>query len=53
MSYRHTKKVKATFDNITNIDVLIPAAGLGRRMKSYGPKALIPIKYGQNILKTL
>lgn len=51
MSYRHTKKVKATFDNITNIDVLIPAAGLGRRMKSYGPKALIPIKYGQNILE--
>ena len=51
MSYRHTKKIKPTLDNIINIDVLIPAAGLGRRMKSYGPKALIPIKYGQNILE--
>jgi choline kinase len=30
---------------------MIPVAGLGKRMKSYGPKALIPIKYGQNILQ--
>jgi choline kinase len=29
---------------------MIPAAGLGKRMKSHGPKSLIPIKYGQRIL---
>ena len=25
------------------ISIVIPAAGMGRRMKSYGPKALIPL----------
>ena len=51
MSNRHTKKIFQTLNNVSDIDVMIPVAGLGKRMKSYGPKALIPIKYGQNILQ--
>jgi NDP-sugar pyrophosphorylase family protein len=30
--------------------ILIPAAGIGRRMKSFGPKALIPLKGGERVL---
>jgi choline kinase len=51
MSNRHTKSIRQVITNLSNIDVLIPVAGLGKRMKSYGPKALIPIKYGQSILQ--
>lgn len=28
---------------MAKLDIVIPCAGLGRRMKSYGPKALIPV----------
>jgi len=28
---------------VNSIGVIIPAAGMGRRMKSYGPKSLIKI----------
>jgi len=31
-------------------DIIIPAAGMGRRMKSYGPKALLPIDNKTSIL---
>jgi choline kinase len=50
MSIRHTKKIKKALKTIGDLDILIPAAGLGKRMKSYGPKSLITIKYGQSIL---
>lgn len=33
-----------------DLSIVIPAAGLGRRMKSYGPKALIELRRGQTIL---
>ena len=33
-----------------DLTILIPAAGLGRRMKSYGPKALIELNEGQTVL---
>jgi len=39
MGIRYIKEIKSARE----IDVLIPAAGLGRRMKSYGPKPLIEI----------
>jgi choline kinase len=32
-----------------NLDIIIPCAGMGRRMKSYGPKALIPVR-GETLL---
>lgn len=34
----------------TEIDIIIPCAGLGKRMKSYGPKPLIKIKDNKTIL---
>lgn len=33
-----------------DLTVIIPAAGLGRRMKSYGPKALIELKNGETVI---
>jgi hypothetical protein len=33
-----------------DLTIVIPAAGLGRRMKSYGPKALIEVGSGQTVL---
>ncbi len=50
MSSRHIRKIKKPLRSVTDLDIIIPAAGLGKRMKSYGPKALINIKYGQRIL---
>ena len=44
--------------NENNISIIIPAAGVGRRMKSYGPKPLIKvgnstiIKNQINLLRT-
>jgi choline kinase len=35
---------------VVNLSVIIPAAGLGRRMRSYGPKALINIGRQQTVL---
>ena len=42
---RHIAPAKQQFSgNIRGeISIVIPAAGMGRRMKSYGPKALIPL----------
>ncbi len=34
----------------TEIDIILPCAGLGKRMKSYGPKSLIKIKDNKTIL---
>ena len=49
MRNRHVRKIKKSLD-IDSLDIIIPAAGMGKRMKSHGPKSLIPIKYGQRIL---
>jgi|15BtaG_2_1085339.scaffolds.fasta_scaffold00006_40 choline kinase len=46
MSIRHIHKPH----ELPPIDIVIPAAGLGRRMKSYGPKPLIQIKNNTTIL---
>lgn len=40
MSVKYIKNIQQK----NPIDVIIPAAGMGRRMKSYGPKSLIKIK---------
>lgn len=47
MSIKYIKKI----DEVDPIDILIPAAGLGKRMKSYGPKPLINIKKNLSILE--
>jgi len=46
MSIKYIKKI----DQKTPIDVVIPAAGLGKRMKSYGPKPLIRLSNGTRII---
>ena len=46
MSLKYIKCI----DQSTPIDIIIPAAGLGRRMKSYGPKSLITIKKNLRII---
>lgn len=46
MSIRHIHKPHEA----PPIDIIIPAAGLGRRMKSYGPKPLIQIKNNTTII---
>ncbi len=33
------------------LNVVIPAAGIGKRMKSRGPKGLLPIQHGMSILE--
>ena len=53
---RNTSKVKKDTDiepsDYRGLSVIIPAAGMGRRMKSYGPKALIEInKNGTTIIE--
>jgi len=46
MSVRHIKAINEP----TAIDIIIPAAGLGKRMKSYGPKPLVRVKGTKTIL---
>src|SRR3982751_246557 len=36
--------------NSRNLSIVIPAAGVGRRMKSFGPKSLIELGDGQTVL---
>lgn len=43
-----TKERKMADSNLT---IVIPSAGLGRRMKSYGPKALIPLLDGRALVR--
>jgi hypothetical protein len=47
---RHTLPIKEA-NKPEKISIIIPAAGLGTRMKSYGPKSLIPIG-NTNIINT-
>lgn len=46
MTFKYIKNIKQQ----TPIDIIIPAAGLGRRMKSYGPKSLIKIKKNLTVI---
>ena len=50
MANKHIKKIHPTGGD-EEISVIIPAAGLGRRMKSRGPKPLIKIKPDLSILE--
>lgn len=36
---------------MNNLAIIIPAAGIGRRMKSYGSKSLLPLSDGRSILR--
>ena len=47
MTVKYIKNIKQQ----TPIDIVIPAAGLGKRMKSYGPKSLIKIKQNLTIIE--
>ena len=47
MTLKYIKNIKQQ----TPIDIIIPAAGLGRRMKSYGPKPLIKIKNNLTVIE--
>ena len=48
---RHISTItKPVGEQEERIFILIPCAGAGKRMKSYGPKGLVEIKYGQSIL---
>ncbi|NVM35955.1 MAG: UTP--glucose-1-phosphate uridylyltransferase [Candidatus Lokiarchaeota archaeon] len=49
MSKRYTRNIKQD-KNFSELDIIIPAAGLGKRMKSYGPKSLIKIYKEKSIL---
>ncbi len=46
MTIRYIKEINKP----TGIDIIIPAAGLGKRMKSYGAKPLIKIKGNMSII---
>ena len=50
MASKHIKKIHPT-RNEGKMSIVIPAAGLGRRMKSRGPKPLIKIKQNTSILQ--
>ena len=43
MTRKHIKKIYSSDEAANSICAIIPAAGCGRRMKSYGPKALLDI----------
>ena len=46
MTIRYIKEINKP----TDIDIVIPAAGLGKRMKSYGAKPLIKIRGNTSII---
>ena len=48
MSFKYIKKIKD--ESFEDLDIIIPSAGMGKRMKSYGPKSLIKIKKNKSIL---
>lgn len=47
MSLKYIKDI----NKLNDIDIIIPSAGIGKRMKSFGPKSLIGIKPNLNILQ--
>jgi choline kinase len=46
--YKNTRPIRGPVHE--NYDIIIPAAGMGRRMKSYGPKALISVRENLTII---
>lgn len=48
---RHVAPAKRPLITEDRLTVIIPAAGVGKRMKSKGPKALLPIVHGMPILE--
>ena len=46
------KRPSTTIEN-NDLSVIIPAAGTGHRMKSYGPKCLLPISTTQTIIENI
>ena len=49
MSRKHIQKIYQSEAQNNAVCAIIPAAGCGRRMKSYGPKALLEI-HDKNII---
>ena len=47
-----TKDNGAGKDADKQLTVIIPAAGMGHRMKSYGPKCLLPVNQTNTIKQT-
>jgi choline kinase len=53
MGNRFTTEIKldSTSSKLKEISVVIPVAGMGHRMKSYGPKCLLPANQKESILE--
>jgi len=49
-SHRHIAPSRLPID-ASRLNVIIPAAGIGKRMKSRGPKGLLPVHHGMSILE--
>ena len=47
----HTKKILLNSHDNDSLTIIIPAAGIGKRMKSRGPKALLTLNRGITILE--
>ena len=57
MVHRASRHIAPTKQQLSSnikgeISIVIPAAGMGRRMKSYGPKALVPLPSGKTNPRT-
>tara|TARA_R110002020_G_scaffold55309_2_gene153603 strand:+ start:25307 stop:26023 length:717 start_codon:yes stop_codon:yes gene_type:complete len=48
---KHTRIIRKDYKTDKEICIVIPSAGVGRRMKSYGPKSLIKLHHNQTILQ--
>lgn len=49
-AHRHVAPARLPHED-TRLNVIIPAAGVGKRMKSKGPKGLLPIHHGMSLLE--
>ncbi len=49
-AYRNIKPIKHSLYDEEKYSIIIPAAGMGKRMKSFGPKPLIKLTPSLNIL---
>ena len=47
------KRPSTTTTGNNDLSVIIPAAGTGHRMKSYGPKCLLPVSTTQTIIESI
>lgn len=49
---KYGKKICSILEvNMSRLSIIIPAAGSGQRMKSYGPKALLPLGNGETLIR--